>query len=275
MKPSVLVLGSGQDGGSPQLGQATGVGGTRTASSVAVRSPNGSIVLLDASPDIRSQGSRLLAWAHYPSDRSRFVDAVALTHGHMGHYAGLLHFGKEAANAALLPLLATASMLAFLTANEPWRTLTAAGHLRPYPLDGEVPIDTSLSVAGIGVPHRAEFTDTVALSIVVRGAPWFLYLPDIDSWDAWPDAEEVIAAHDIALLDATFSSSSELPGRDMEAIAHPLVPDTIARFKHLTSTTRIVLGHINHSNQLADPLADVANRARDQGFMVAHDGLEL
>lgn len=275
MKSSILVLGSGQDGGSPQLGHRTGVGADRTASCVAVRSPNGSIVILDASPDIREQGRTLLEWDHYPDGRDRLIDAVAITHGHMGHYAGLLHFGKESAATHGLPLVATPSFLEFITANEPWRTLVAGGHLRPEPLNESVTIDSSMSIVGIPIPHRAEFTDTVALSIRIHDHPYLLYLPDIDAWSPWSDAGAVIAEHDIAILDATFSSRDELPGRDMEAIAHPLVPDTIDRFGDLTASTRIVLSHINHSNPLADRASGIAIQATAAGFTIARDGMHL
>jgi pyrroloquinoline quinone biosynthesis protein B len=275
MTSSIFVLGSGQDGGSPQVGHRIGVGPDRTASCVVVRSPNGSVAMLDASPDIRVQAQRLLGWDGYPSKRERFLDAVAITHGHMGHYAGLVHFGKEAAASRGLPLVTTPSFLEFVTSNDPWRALVAGGHLRPTPLGEEVSIDTSMSIVGIPVPHRAEYTDTVALSVRFHGEPRFLYLPDIDAWDPWPEAESVIAEHESVLLDATFSSAQELPGRDMTVIAHPLVPDTIERFEHLAKSSQLVLGHINHSNALADPTSEIARRAADAGFLVAFDGMEL
>ena len=275
MKPSILVLGSGQDGGSPQLGHTVGIGDDRTASCVAVRSPDGSIVILDASPDIREQGQALMEWDLYPDGRDRLVDAVAITHGHMGHYAGLLQFGKESAAAHDLPLVATPSFLEFIAANEPWRTLVSGGHLRPVPLNGSVTIDSSMSIVGIPVPHRAEFTDTVALSIRIHNRPYLLYVPDIDAWAPWSEAGAIIAEHDIAIVDATFSSREELPGRDMAKIAHPLVTDTIERFTDLTGSTQIVLGHINHSNPVADPTSAIAIQATTAGFAVAKDGMQL
>lgn len=242
---------------------------------MAVVSELGSVLLLDASPDIRTQSHTLLEWNRYPKGRDSLADAVAVTHGHMGHYAGLLHFGKEAANTEALPLLATPSFLAFVAANKPWDSLVANGNLRPVPLTEPVAIDGSMSVRGISVPHRAEYTDTVALSILIDGEQRFLYLPDIDAWTEWPEAESVINAHAVCLVDATFSTRNELPGRDMDHIRHPLVPDTIERFSHLTSESRLVLGHINHTNSLADDKSEYAVMARRAGFEVAHDGLEM
>ncbi|MEX1281479.1 MAG: MBL fold metallo-hydrolase [Acidimicrobiia bacterium] len=246
----VTVLGSGQDGGLPQLGSdhphdraaAEGVVPPRTASSVVVE-VDGFAVLCDVSPDVRHQ-------LHRP------VDAIALTHGHMGHYAGLVHFGTEAAAIDGLAVMATPSMLGFLRANQPWAALFDEGRLVPATLKG---------VDLVPVPHRAEFTDTVAIS--VGGV---LYLPDIDDWTAWPDHRSVVADHDLALVDATFWSADEVPGRDLSALPHPLVPDTLERFADVAD--RVVLTHLNHTNPLVDPASAASEHVRSLGFRVAEDG---
>jgi pyrroloquinoline quinone biosynthesis protein B len=257
MDVRLIVLGSGQDGGAPQFGAPRGRGPTRTASSVAVVA-DGSILLLDASPDLRTQYETL---GTALGDASPAIGAVGITHGHMGHYAGLVHFGKEAADTVGIPLIATSSVLAFLGGNEPWATLLAAGNLEGVPID-DAPVQLGpLSIEGIPVG--------------IDGHPSVLYLPDIDSWTAWPEAEETIAAHPIAFVDATFGDPAELPGRDLSAIPHPLVTDTIERFRHLTDETAIVLTHLNHSNGLADPDSPLAASAIAAGFIVAHDGLEI
>lgn len=271
----MLVLGSGQDGGSPQTGTLSGVGPDRTASSIAVVSPLGSVVLLDASPDIRLQSASLLAWSGYPSDRTSFVDAVAITHGHMGHYAGLLQLGKEAANVDGVRLVATDSVLAFFDHHAPWNALLTNGNLLPESLETSVSIDASTEIRGHKVPHRAEYTDTVGLSVIVDGTPWLFYLPDIDAWETWDTAEATLAGHKVCVIDATFSSADELPGRDMADIRHPLVPDTVARFGHLTTSTRMILSHINHSNRLALQGSHEADSARRAGFEVAYDGMVI
>ena len=275
MHPQILVLGSGQDGGSPQTGRSSGVGPERTASSLAVVSRLGSVVWLDASPDLRSQSHRLLAWDGYPAHREELLDAIAITHGHMGHYAGLLHLGREAANVTQVPLVATPSFLAFIEANAPWSALIENGNVKPAPLDPTYRIDETMTLRGLPVPHRAEFTDTVGISVATDGMPWLLYLPDIDDWRTWDTAEAVIADHPVSFLDATFSSTDELPGRDMDEIKHPLVTDTIERFAHLTASRRIVLCHINHTNTLADPDSSIARMASAAGFLVAYDGMVI
>ncbi len=259
----VTVLGSGQDGGLPQIG-ATGplddayrrgdLAG-RSASSLLVRTGSARL-LLDAAPDLRSQ------WA----DRRRLPDAVVLTHGHMGHYTGLVHFGKEAANTHRMPVLVTPSMAAYLSAHEPWRTLVE------HHLDLRVGFEHragDTTVRLLGVPHRAEHTDTVAVSVDDD----LLYLPDIDSWDEWPGAEEVIASHAVAFLDATFWDRDEVPGGDHARIPHPPVTDTLQRFAGLD--TVIVLTHLNHTNPLCDPNSEESGRVAAAGWYVAHDGMRL
>lgn len=276
VRTSFIILGSGQDGGSPQVGQRGSASVERAASSVAVIGPDGSVILLDATPDLRKQSQMLLSSDRYPKDRSVFLDGVFITHAHMGHYGGLIHFGNEAAATKRLPLFGSERFLAFLEHNEPWRALITRGHVEPVPLDGvTAAIESIISVEAIPVPHRDEFSDTVALSVAVDGRPWLLYLPDIDAWELWEDAEAEISRHDVALLDATFSTADELPGRDMSAIGHPLVPQTIQSFRHLTRETHIILTHINHSNPLGDPTAAITQQASVAGFSIAYDGLTL
>jgi len=271
MMASAVILGSGQDGGSPQVGHRRAAGLDRSASSIALCDDDGSVLLFDASPDIRLQ----YHWLAEHLDTEPTLDAVFVTHGHMGHYSGLLHFGMEAAATISLALFAPETVITFLERNQPWASLLSSGHLVATPMESNVVTIGPFSVTALPVPHRDEHTDTVAFSVEVEGRPWLLYLPDIDSWSAWPDAERVIASHRVALLDATFSSATELPGRDLDAIRHPLVPDTIERFSHLTSDHMIVLTHINHSNPLGRPDAQITKTAADQGYLVAYDGLVI
>lgn len=55
---------------------------------------------------------------------------------------------------------------------------------------------------------------------------------------------------DVAFLDACFYDASELPGRDMSKVPHPLVVDTLRRLKGLEGSSQVVLVHLNHTNPL-------------------------
>jgi len=45
------------------------------------------------------------------------LDGVFLTHAHMGHYTGLMHFGREAMGAKDIPVYAMPRMQLFLETN--------------------------------------------------------------------------------------------------------------------------------------------------------------
>lgn len=278
MRLQLVVLGSGQDGGAPQLGGPP-VSTTRTASSVAVVG-EGLCLLFDASPDLRLQSHALRTGTYAPEhDRTgdgdtALFDAIFITHCHIGHYTGLVHFGREAANASQVPLFASPSVVEALTSNEPWSSLFRNGNLIAMPMDGSIAFG-GLSVDRIPVPHRSEISDASAFSISVDGEPWALYLPDIDSWDSWPDALEVVERHRVSILDATFGAIDELHGRDVADVPHPLVDDTIERFSSLAGDRLLVLSHINHSNGLNDPASRITQRATGNGFAVAFDGMTI
>jgi len=258
----VTVLGSGQDGGLPQAGAAhpndeearNGTIRERTGPSLLIEDGSESL-LCDVSPDFRLQW-----W-----NRTSPPGAIALTHAHIGHYAGLLHFGKEAMAANHIPVHATDSMLRFLGANAPWSTLLDDGVLTPGP--DHTWADRRVEL--VPVPHRSEFSDTVAVSI--GGS--VLWIPDIDDWAAWPQATAMISSHDVAFLDATFWAGDEIADREFSESPHPLVPDTLDRFSGLS--TRLVLTHLNHTNPLCDPGSPESALALAAGFEIASDGLTL
>jgi pyrroloquinoline quinone biosynthesis protein B len=258
----VTVLGSGQDGALPQvaadhdLDHAAREGSIpeRTGPSLVVEVADRTL-LCDVSPDFRVQW-----W-----NRTALPDAIALTHAHVGHYAGLVHFGKEVAAASPVELFATEPMLAFLAANAPWSALIDDRRL----VASAEPVWAGHAIELIPVPHRLEFSDTVAVSIGQR----LLWLPDVDSWEQWPEAVEVVEGHEVAFLDATFWSQNEIPGRSIDEIPHPLVPETIKTFAGVK--TRIVLTHLNHTNPLCDPASAENRIVHEAGFEVAFDGMTM
>jgi len=279
---SVMVLGSAQDGGLPQFGARTSLDDAarsgaiprRWSSCLAVVGDDGRVLLLDAGPDLKAHEEVLATHSAIGrrTDRSP-IDGVVITHAHVGHYAGLLHFGREVHAAAGMPCWVTMEMARFLESEAPWRLAVEQGHLdlRAHEPPASFNPWPDLKVSLLPVPHRHEASDTVAISM--NGAA--LYLPDIDSWEDWPEAEEVIAAHSVAFLDGTFWSSAELPDRDISDIKHPLVPDTLERFEHLGSTRRLVLTHFNHTNPVCDPASDEHAAVLAAGFEVAAEGLTI
>jgi pyrroloquinoline quinone biosynthesis protein B len=274
-----VVLGIAQDGGVPHIGcgQELCVAARRdparrqrVASLGLVDEAHGSRFLIDATPDIASQLESLNA-GRTLADRRRPVEGILLTHAHMGHHAGLLQLGREALGANAVPVYATPRMAAFLRGNGPWSQLVALGNieLRQFEPGREIVLTPGLAVTPLAVPHRDEWSDTVAF--LVRGpSARLLYVPDIDKWERWERrVEEEVGRVDVALLDGTFLSADEIPGRSQAEIPHPLIPETAARLASLAS--RVVFIHLNHTNRL---LFDEAARAgiEAKGFRVARDG---
>ena len=280
MPLTAYILGSGQDGGLPQVGSRMDADMTarvdplavRLGPSICVLDDDGRCFLVDVSPDIKEQESRLLTIPAYAKrEAGNPFDAVLLTHAHMGHYAGLVHFGREAANCRELPVWCTDKMVEFLSANAPWDQLVSLNNISPQPIAGAFEPWPGLSIRAIPVPHRGEYTDTVGISINEQ----LLYVPDIDNWDAWPAALEEVEKHEVCLLDATFYSPDELPGRDLSEISHPFITDTLKKFGDLTKDRRIILTHFNHSNPACDPGSKEARSVVAAGFELAQEMLAI
>lgn len=272
MRVEAIVLGTAQDGGVPQAGcscmtcqQARVSPAWRryVACLALVDHTTRQSWLIDATPDFREQLHLLSTLAPDCS-----LAGILLTHAHMGHYTGLMHLGREAMNTRDLPVYTTPRMAHFLRNNAPWSQLVTLGNvaLRGLPPDVEVVLSPHLRVVPIPVPHRGEWSDTVAFLVRGPGRQLF-YCPDIDSWDRWErDVRGFLAAVNVALLDATFFSADELPGRDMSQVSHPLVTETVERLAGTPCDVRLI--HLNHSNPLHHPGPE-RDWLAAQGFRVA------
>lgn len=281
----LYVLGVAQDAGYPQAGcyrphcmrAWQDERHRRFASSVAViDEPAGASFLFDATPDMREQLYRLervAPGANYP------LRGVFLTHAHMGHYTGLVHFGFEAMSADGMPVYSMPRMHEFLSTNGPWEQLVRFGNIELEPLaDGEaVRLTERVSVTPFRVPHRDEYSETVGFRIA-GPARTAVFLPDIDKWERWDtDIRDVVRSADYVLVDATFYDDTELPGRDMSAIPHPFVVESMALFADLPAEekNRVIFIHMNHTNPLLVDGSDEQSEVRAAGFRVAFEGMRL
>ncbi|MGB1700709.1 MAG: MBL fold metallo-hydrolase, partial [Nannocystaceae bacterium] len=280
--PLLRVLGVAQDAGVPQLGcrctrcsEARADGTEFFAASVGLSDGEGHVYLFDATPDIRAQVPmmrELLDDERRVAARVRRpVDGIFLTHGHMGHYAGLLHLGFEAAHADGVSVYGTTRMIELLRSQAPWSQLIDKGELAPEVLTDASRVSLGeVSVRPVTVPHRAEFTDTVGyvLEGPRRSA---LYLPDVARWEQVEDVAGLVKDIDLLLVDGTFFSGGELPGRDLAEIGHPLVQDSMARFQDrvAAASLKVVFIHLNHTNPLLDPDSPARKEVESRGFEVA------
>jgi len=247
----VIVLGTAQDGGIPQLGcdcshclaARMDESKRRLVASSAIADPDSKEYwLVDASPDIREQ-IHLLTSTH----PGYHLEGILLTHAHIGHYLGLAFLGREALNTHQLPVLCTQRMADFLRTNQPWKQLVDLDNivLSVVEPDHPVRLGSTATATPIIVPHRDELSDTVAFSIA-GPTKQLVYCPDIDRWEG--GILEAMEGADIALLDGTFYSADELPGGDISAIPHPCIVESMDVFQGFK--TKIQFIHLNHTNRL-------------------------
>ena len=174
---------------------------------------------------------------------------VFLTHAHVGHYTGLMYFGRESMDTKAVPVHGTARMVEYLTANGPWSQLVTRKNiaLSTLPPDRAVTLEPDVRVTPFVVPHRDEFTDTVGY-LIEHGPKRALFIPDIDQWAKWPRSiRSLVDGVDLAFLDGTFASADEVPGRAIADIPHPLMPSTRELLRGARG--RVWFIHINHTNR--------------------------
>ncbi|RME81378.1 MAG: pyrroloquinoline quinone biosynthesis protein PqqB [Caldilineae bacterium] len=230
--------------------------------------------LIDATPDFPAQ-LQMAKQAGTPPAPPYSLAGIFLTHAHIGHYTGLIHLGREAMNTRHLPLHCTPSMADFLRGNAPWSALIEQSNIRLHRLPPHIPeaLTDGIHITAVPVPHRREFSDTVAY--LVQGPDRILfYCPDIDRWQgvdlagAWQEGG-------VALLDGTFFHPDELPGRDLHTIPHPFVRDTVQFFRQRLSTEsppQVLFIHLNHTNPLWQQGPERA-WVRERGFGVGKVGM--
>ena len=278
--PSLIVLGTAQDGGHPQAGcqrpccarawEDRALGHLVTSLGLVDPAANAGW-LLDASPDLPEQLHRLQRLHPGVS-----LAGVLLTHAHMGHYTGLLHLGREAMGAQGVPVWAMPRMRGFLAENGPWELMVRLGNVQIRPLEDQQPVALSprLSVTPFAVPHRDEYSE--AVGFIARGpSRSALYLPDIDKWHRWSTPiEAALAEVDLAFVDGTFYGADELPGRAMGEVPHPFISETLARLAPLPASERAKVHfiHLNHTNPALDPDSEAAAAIARAGLSVAVEG---
>lgn len=282
--PYLYVLGTAQDGGYPQAGcfKPHCLPGweheelRHPVVSLGLVDPRARVkYLFEATPDFPRQFFQLEREA--PTTQYAF-GGVFLTHAHIGHYVGLMHFGHEVMGAKGVPVHAMPRMRAFLAGNGPWSQLVDYGNIELKPLQADVAVALGeVSVTPLRVPHRDEFSETVGF--LIKGPrKSALFIPDIDAWEKWDRGlPEVLRAVDYALVDATFFSMDELPGRDMSKVPHPLVQHTMALLADQPASERAKVWfiHMNHGNPLLRAKSPQSRAVLGKGFNIAREGLRL
>jgi len=203
------------------------------------------------------------------------IDGVFLTHAHIGHYTGLMHFGREAMGANQIPVYAMPRMKKFLQQNGPWSQLVDLNNIKITEIieDSTLTLNNNLKVTPFIVPHRDEFSETVGYKIEGKDKS-ALFIPDINKWELWDrsivnEVEKV----DYAFIDATFFKEGEIP-RPMSEVPHPFIVETIDLFKDASNATKskVVFIHFNHSNPAILSNHKLKDSVQQLGFKFAKQG---
>jgi pyrroloquinoline quinone biosynthesis protein B len=278
------VLGTIQDGGIPHMGcskeccsnyflsKKSRIGVSSLGVSNLKHNTN---YIIDATPNINFQLIDLIGNA----DPSKKLNGIFLTHAHMGHYAGLLNFGRESLNSKNIPLYLMPKFYNFILNNGPWNQLVELNNIKLNKIyNGEkVILHNNLSFTPIQVPHRDEYSETVGY--VIEGThKKALYIPDIDKWAKWEvSVVEMIKNVDYAFLDGTFFDEKEINNRDISEIPHPFIIESLKLFKELDESekSKVYFIHLNHTNPVLNSESSEYKKVISAGFNIAKTGMEF
>ena len=278
------VLGTIQDGGIPHMGCSKECC-TNYFENKSIRIGVSSIgvsnfkyetnYIVDTTPDVNFQLQALIGNTN-PSEK---LDGIFLTHAHMGHYAGLLNFGRESLNSNNIPVYLMPRFFDFISNNGPWDQLVSLNNIKLQRIynNEKVILHNNLSFTPILVPHRDEYSETVGY-IIEGNRKKALYIPDIDKWAKWNiSITEMIKNVDYAFLDGTFFDEKEINNRDISEIPHPFIIESLELFNNLENIdkAKVYFIHLNHTNPVLNKNSEEYKRVILSGFNVAEPGMEF
>ena len=277
----ITVLGTAQDGGFPHIGcqkkccddYYKGILPKQHVVSLGLVDKDANQkFLFEATPDISTQLADLEK-NHLKT--STIIDGVFITHAHMGHYAGLLYFGKEALGKKDIRVFAMPKMKNFLINNGPWSQLITSQNIvfKDLKKDSIIALNNTLKVTPFLVPHRDEFSETVGYKIEGKNKS-ALFIPDINKWSLWEKKiVDEVKKVDYAFLDATFFKEGEI-NRPMSEVPHPFIVETVDLFKNesLTTKNKVIFIHFNHTNPALQPNSKERNELTLLGYKFATEG---
>ena len=131
----IYILGNTQDAGLPHIGCQHHfvkiilmyTKSTITTSIAVVNSDLKKYILFEATPDITFQLNNLkkIYFMNF-----LLPESIYITHAHIGHYTGLMYFGREALGAKDLMVRVLPRMSNFLQNNGPWSQLVDINNIK-------------------------------------------------------------------------------------------------------------------------------------------------
>ena len=279
----IYILGNVQDAGLPHIGcqhkfckEKFNEFEEYFTTSIAVVDPlERKYILFEATPDLPYQLNYLEKEIF---NEFLLPESIYITHAHIGHYTGLMYFGREALGAKNLMVKVLPKMGDFLRTNGPWNQLVDINNIQIQNLNFGLNTNElrNITVTPIQVPHRDEYSETAGFIIEGRNKK-ALFIPDIDKWEKWnKNLKQLVYEFDYLLLDSTFYDSDEI-NRDISEIPHPLVIETINLLDDLSreQKDKIYFIHMNHTNLMLDPSSELTKLVTDKGFNITRLGLKL
>ena len=285
---SVTILGTAQDGGIPQAGCSCerckeahkDLELRKYPVSLGILGADGSKHIVEVTKNLCEQ---LMIWT--PDENELFIpETASITHLHLGHVEGIGQFGK--------PVMALKEVDIFLSRDNKnifdgrsdielmIKENNIKTHSRDFYQSFEPKEGCGFSLQFIPIPHRSELGDTAA--IIIKGNKKnILFMPDQDSWEetlehySKENIRDFLEMFDIneALIDGTFWSMEELPGRNISEIPHPTIQESLHLLgRKMEEDPRISFLHLNHSN----PVNDIGSKQRklveENGWKISEIG---
>ena len=277
--PYLMVLGITQDTGYPQINCSESCCELawdntelkKMTTSLAIVDPiSNQQWILDATPNITEQLHLL-----NKTSRVKNIEGIFITHAHIGHYTGLMYFGKEGMNTSKKPVYVMPKMKKFLEKNAPWSQLVKSKNISLKLIKDQsyIQLNERIRITPFLVPHRDDYSETVGYKIQTKSKS-SIFIPDIDKWEIWDkDIVSIVRDTDYAFLDGTFYKNEELK-RDMSQIPHPFVEESMELFSKLSNSNKkkIYFIHMNHTNPLLTENIKEKNKVHKNGFNVAVQG---
>ena len=274
----LLILGSGQDAGVPQINCECNNCSTarknkkerRLGPSIAILDEkNEYCYIFDASPDLKHQIDMIKGFISSVKTHENIpITGIFLTHAHFGHCSGLWSLGKECCDAKEVPVFSSIKMNDFLKTTHPFKHLLERKNISLSILDTEqdYPFE-DFSISTFNVPHRNEYADTVGY--IIKCTKKILYLPDLDVWT--DELISLVNSVDLAFIDGSFYSHDELPR--LSEVPHPPIKKAMELFKD--TNTEIYFTHFNHTNPVLNRNGKERENVLKKGFKLTYDGLIL
>jgi pyrroloquinoline quinone biosynthesis protein B len=294
-----LVLGSAAGGGYPQwncLCPACSLfwnGDSRvkrrTQSSIAVSTDHTNWVLLNCSPDIREQISATKALQPKTGTRHSPIVSVVLTNGDIDHIGGLVNL-REAHS---FTIWAVAAVIDQINANPIFgvlnRELVTFRTLEPnvvfspvsdlvmqaFDVPGKVPLYRE----GEGTPDVSRNGNTIGMHLSHAGRT-LSYVPGCGAIDDQLLTE--LQNTDTLLFDGTLWIDDEMimtrtgikTGRRMGHVPVSGSDGSMTKLESLSARQRFFV-HLNNTNPLLIEDSQEQIVARENGWIIAHDGMEI